>query len=99
MNSIKRLNQYVLIAFCLVLSACQSTSIREYSADQPNLAKQGLAQQTKQQAAKQQPPQENQLRMYVFSGYEHKADKKAVRQGYYIDFAVAQSESQTPNEP
>ncbi len=79
---------------CIALSACQSTSIRDLSADEANNAKQGFEQPTKQKSSDFEPPQASQLRMYVFTGFEHEGDKENGRDGYFIDFSISDAKTQ-----
>lgn len=82
-----------LILSCLLLSACQTTSIRELSKSEPNKAQ--LAQQQGSQAIKNNYPivQEDHLRMYVFTSFEQENEKQTTRDGYFIDFKVKQNPS------
>lgn len=77
-----------LIASCLLLSACQTTNIRELSANEPNKAK--LAQEQSSEATNNNYPtaQENHLRMYIFTSLEQTDKEQTVRDGYFIDFKV-----------
>jgi len=77
-----------LLVSCLLLSACQTTSIRELSKSEPNKAQ--LAQQKSSGAIKNDYPivQEDHLRMYVFTSFEQANEKQTARDGYFIDFKV-----------
>lgn len=77
-----------LILGCLLLSACQTTSIRELSKSEPNKAK--LAQESSTGAIKHNYPEvlEDHLRMYVFTSFEQENEKQTTRDGYFIDFKV-----------
>jgi len=77
-----------LVLSSLLLSACQTTSIRELSESEPNKAK--LAQQQNTGAVNNEYPtvQEDHLRMYVFTSFEPIHEKQAERDGYFIDFKV-----------
>lgn len=77
-----------LVLSSLLLSACQTTSIRELSESEPNQAK--LTQQQNTGAVKNKYPtaQEDHLRMYVFTSFEQTYEKQAERDGYFIDFKV-----------
>ncbi len=78
----------VLIATCLFLSACQSTSIREMTENEPNNAKKEQN-NTSQSASKDYPAtQENQLRMYVFTSSDDVNEENQPRDGYFIDFKI-----------
>ncbi len=78
----------ILLFSCLLLSACQTTSIRELSASESNKAK--LAQEQSSAPVNNNYPtvQENHLRMYVFTSLEPTDNEQAVRDGYFIDFKV-----------
>ncbi len=78
---------------CLLLSACQSTSLREISSDKDNFAKQGQIDKSKQDSSSFPAPQVSQLRMYVFTGFEHKDELSEIRDGYYVDFSVTEATS------
>lgn len=85
----------VLVSICLLLSACQSTSIREMTANEPNTAKKEQT-NARQAASKNYPATpENQLRMYVFTSSDDNTEKNQPRDGYFIDFKI----KPTPNTP
>lgn len=77
-----------LLFSCLLLSACQTTSIRELSKNEPNKAQ--LAQHQSTGTANNNYPivQEDHLRMYVFTSSEQTNEKQVGRDGYFIDFKV-----------
>jgi len=84
-----------LLACCVLLTACQSTSIREASSDKANTAKQ-LTTNTNQQDSSDFPePAADQLRMYVFTSKEPSKDKDDPRDGYFIDFNVTKTAAAT----
>ena len=84
------MKQLYLTAAMLItfLSGCQSTSLREYSAEQSNTAKS----LTEQQADLNYPtPAESHLRMYIFTSEERMASGQESREGYYVDFAIEEN--------
>lgn len=78
----------ILIASCLLLTACQTTSIREKSANKPNKA--SIEQNKNSEASNSNYPeaQKNHLRMYVFTSLEQTGKEQTVRDGYFIDFEI-----------
>ena len=88
-----------LIATCLFLSACQSTSIREMTENEPNKAKKEQK-KTSQWANKDYPAtSENQLRMYVFTSSDNVTEENEPRDGYYIDFKIkSKQHTQNPKQ-
>jgi hypothetical protein len=79
----------ILIASCLLLlSACQTTSIREQSASEPNKA--SIEQNKSSGGTNNNYPtvQESHLRMYVFTSTDQADKEQAERDGYFIDFKV-----------
>jgi len=76
------------LIICLLLSACQSTSIREATGDEANYAKQLTADNKQQDSSNFPEPEEDQLRMYVFTSKEASKGKHDPRDGYFIDFNV-----------
>ena len=73
------------LAVTVLLSACQTTTLREYSDDEPNQARQQLEQE---KLPEYQSPKESQMRMYVFTDFEQKNTVAKPRTGYYVDFEV-----------
>ncbi len=71
---------------CLLLVACQSTSLREYSAVNDTPIHSALAQEEPEHSAHYSSPKANQLRMYIFTEHDNKHEPQ--RQGYFIDFEV-----------
>ncbi len=70
----------------LLLSGCQTTSLREFSANESNAAKK-ITESTN--AVDDYPePAESHHRMFIFTSAEKKADGKESRDGYYIDFST-----------
>ncbi|MGL1958371.1 MAG: hypothetical protein OCD00_13750 [Colwellia sp.] len=77
-----------LLSICILLTACQTTSIRELSASEPNNAR---IEQNKTAGPKNgdyPSPQASHLRMYVFTSYQDEDEKSNERDGYFIDFEV-----------
>lgn len=77
-----------LVASCLLLSACQTTSIREQSASEPNKA--SIEQNQRSGTANTNYPtvQADHLRMYVFTSIDQANQEQTERDGYFIDFKV-----------
>ncbi|MBL4822048.1 MAG: hypothetical protein JKX90_00795 [Colwellia sp.] len=81
-----------LLSSCLLLTACQTTSLRELSASEPNKAK---TEQNKISGAENgdlPAPQASHLRMYVFTSYQDEDEKNNKRDGYFIDFEVTNNQ-------
>ena len=90
-------SKIILLFSCLLISACQSTSIREMSSDKANTAKL-LDTKKKQQDSSDFPePATDQLRMYVFTSKESSKDKHDPRDGYFIDFNVTRKPAVNQN--
>ncbi len=69
----------------VILTGCQTTSLREYSADESNDAKK----LTELNVAADYPePAETHHRMFIFTSFEKNSDGKEERDGYYIDFST-----------
>lgn len=81
--------KFFLIITCLLLSACQTTSIREITASESNTAKKEQNNTTQLTGENYPEKQENHLRMYVFTSHQKSSDKEAERDGYFIDFKTA----------
>ena len=78
----------ILIVSCILLSACQTTSIREQSASEPNKA--SIEQKQSSGASNTNYPtvQAEHLRMYVFTSIDQADQEQTERDGYFIDFKV-----------
>ncbi|NRA56396.1 MAG: hypothetical protein HRU23_19835 [Gammaproteobacteria bacterium] len=72
----------LLVLVTLTLTACKTTSIREFSNEQTSKTMQAV----NQPAADYPPPSASQLRMYIFTGFDDLDKKNHQRQGYFIDF-------------
>lgn len=70
----------LLLLLSLSLTACQTTSLREVSNSQVS------ATAPQQQGPDYPAPEENQLRMYIFTGFDDPENQNKPRQGYFIDF-------------
>jgi hypothetical protein len=77
-----------LVASCLLLSACQTTSIREQSASEPNKASIEQNQRSGTTNTNYPTVQEDHLRMYVFTSIDQANQEQTERDGYFIDFKV-----------
>ncbi len=91
----KNILNIIFIFSCFTLTACQSTSIRTLSADKEINAKPEFEQTSKQNLSDFEPPQANQLRMYIFTGFEHEDDQEG-RDGYFVDFSVSAAATNNP---
>ena len=90
-------SKIILLLSCLLLSACQSTSMREISSDEANTAKQLTANKKQQDSSDFPEPAAEQLRMYVFTSKESSKDKHDPRDGYFIDFNVTRKAAANKN--
>ena len=69
----------------VLLVGCQTTSLREYSANESNVAKK----LTESKGVTDYPePTESHQRMFIFTSAEKKGDGKENRDGYYVDFST-----------
>lgn len=91
------LTKTLLLISCLVLSACQTTSIREATSDEANYAKQLTAENKQQDSSSFPEPEEDQLRMYVFTSKDASKDKDDPRDGYFIDFNITRKPAANKN--
>ena len=90
-------SKIILLLSCLLLSACQSTSIREMSSDIANTAKLLDTKKKQQDSSGFPEPATDQLRMYVFTSKESSKDKHDPRDGYFIDFNVTRKPAVNQN--
>lgn len=78
----------IFLSFAFLLTACETMSIREMTADEENIAKQEQNKTADSIGTDYPDLPENHLRMYVFTAYEDLEEEEAERDGYYIDFKV-----------
>lgn len=90
-------SKIILLFSCLLISACQSTSIREMSSDKANTAKLLDTKKKQQDSSNFPEPAAEQLRMYVFTSTESSKDKHDPRDGYFIDFNVSRKAAANKN--
>ncbi|MBL0709754.1 MAG: hypothetical protein JJV99_01875 [Colwellia sp.] len=88
------ISKITLLLSCLILSACQTTGIRELSANDPNYAKLSQKQNNNAEFKNYPTVQTDQLRMYVFTEFEDTNEKQQERDGYFIDFEITTNKEQ-----
>ena len=86
-----------LISSCLLLTACQTTSLRELSSSEPNNAKIEQDNTSGAQHSELPAPKASHLRMYVFTSYQDEDEKNNEREGYFIDFEIEKKQNTPTN--